>query len=145
MLTRSLRDVKITPALGKLVSVHPTSPAYLQRAAIVTALSFLFFMGTLLIFYLHQSIGYFVLSTAFLVVYIFTMIGWAMQRRNRVSIFENGIAYRKFAARWDEIKSVTADSKSGIIIRKLAGDSVEIGRSIMGIDEIASTIREHLP
>ena len=102
-------------------------------------------MGTLLIFYLQQSIGYFVLSTAFLVVYIFTMIGWAVQRRNRVSIFENGIAYRKFAARWDEIKSVTADSKSGITIRKLAGGSVEIGRSIAGIDEIASTIREHLP
>ena len=134
-----------TTDLGRLVSVHGTSPVYLQRAAIITGLSFLFFMGTLLIFYAQQSIGYFVLSTAFLVVYIFTLIGWVMQKRNVVSIYENGIAYRKFKASWDEIKSVTADSKSGITIVNSTGDSITIGKSVTGLNEIASTIRKHLP
>ena len=65
--------------LGRAVSKHPTAAVYVQRAAIVTALSFFFFLGMLLVFYVRQQIVYFVLSTAFLVVYIFTMIGWVMQ------------------------------------------------------------------
>ncbi len=102
-------------------------------------------MGTLIIFYAQQSIGYFVLSTAFLVVYIFTLIGWVMQKRTLVSIYENGITYRKFNSRWDDIKSVTANSKSGITIVKSNGDSITIGRSVSGLNEIASTIRARLP
>ena len=79
----------------------------------MTIVSFLFFMGTLLVFYVWQQLAYFVLSTAFLVVYIFTMVGWVMQRRNVVSIYENGISYRKCAATWDEIKLVRSDVKTG--------------------------------
>ena len=130
--------------LGKLVSVHGTSPAYLQRAAIIAGLSFVFFMATLLIFYMQQSIAYFILSTAFLVVYIFTLAGWVMQKRNLISIYENGITYRKFASSWAEIKSVSVDSKSGITIVKSTGESVVIGRSIDGLNEIALIIRKHL-
>jgi hypothetical protein len=130
--------------LGPLVGAYPTSPAYLQRAAIIAGLSFVFFMGTLIIFYTQQSIGYFVLSTAFLVVYIFTLIGWVMQKRNVVAIHENGIAYRKFSSTWDEIKSVTADPKSGITIVKLNGESTAIGRSMADVGRIAVVIRAHL-
>ena len=35
--------------LGKLIAVHSTSPAFLQRAAIVAALSFLFFLLALIL------------------------------------------------------------------------------------------------
>lgn len=131
--------------LGTIVSVHGTSPVYLQRAAIIAGLSFLFFMGTLLIFYTQQSIGYFVLSTAFLVVYIFTLIGWVMQKRNVVSIYENGIAYRKFTSSWDEIKSVTADSKSGVTIVNSSGDSITISKAVADLSRIAATIKANLP
>ncbi len=130
--------------LGTIVRVHGTSPVYLQRAAIIAGLSFVFFMGTLLIFYTQQSIGYFVLSTAFSVVYIFTLIGWVIQKRTSVSIFVNGITYRKFTSSWDEIKSVTADSKSGLMIVKSNGDSITIGKSVAGLNEIAVTIRKNL-
>src|SRR5687767_3938475 len=92
--------------LGSLVSSHGTSPATLQRAAIVTILSFFFFISMLLLFYVRQQMVYFVLSTAFLVVYIFTMVGWVMQKRNVVSVYENGITYRKFSATWDDLQSV---------------------------------------
>ena len=131
-------------SLGSLVSVHGISPALLQRGAIVAFLSFVFFMTTLLVFYIQQQLMYFVLSTAFLVIYIFTMIGWVLQKRNVVSVYENGIAYKKFAASWDEIKSVTADQQSGITIVKTNNESVTLGRSIAGVDAIASRIRRSL-
>ena len=136
--------VKHRTELGALVSSHGTSPALLQRAAVVAILSFLFFMTTLLVFYVRQQFIYFVLSTAFLVVYIFTMTGWVMQKQNVVSIYENGITYRKFSARWEEIKSVKSEAGSGITIVKSGGEIVTIGKSVAGLDEIAVVIRKHL-
>ena len=136
---------KPRPNLGKLVSVHGTSPVFLQRAAIVAALSFLFFMGMLLVFYIRQQLAYFVLSSAFLVVYIFTMIGWVLQKRNVVSIHENGVSYRKFSATWDELKSVAASAESGITLVKSGGESATIGQSVSGIGKIAALIRQRLP
>jgi ABC-type bacteriocin/lantibiotic exporter with double-glycine peptidase domain len=130
--------------LGTVVSVHGTSPAFLQRAAIVAIVSFIFFMTTLVVFYTRQQLIYFILATAFLVVYIFTMVGWVMQKRNTVSIYENGIGHRSFVAAWDEIRSVKADAKAGITIVKENGQSVTIGKSIADIDHIARYIRTQL-
>jgi ABC-type bacteriocin/lantibiotic exporter with double-glycine peptidase domain len=130
--------------LGPHISSHGTSPVFLQRAVIVAILSFVFFIITLLFFYIQQELMFFVMSTAFLVIYILTMISWVMQKRNTVSIYANGIAYRKFSSTWDEIKSVAADTRSGITIVKLDGERAVIGRSISGVNEIASTIRKHL-
>lgn len=130
--------------LGRLISVHGTSPATLQRAAIVAVLSFFFFMAMLLVFYLRQQIVYFVLSTAFLVVYVFTLIGWVMQKRNLVTIYENGITYRKFISKWDEIQSVRSDTTTGLTIVKTNGEKVTIGKNIADFNEIAVTIRKRL-
>ena len=131
--------------LGRLASIHGTSPVFLQRAAIVAALSFLFFLTTLLIFYIQQQVMYFVLSSAFLVIYIFTMIGWVMQKRNAVSIFEHGIAYKKFGSRWSDLKSVRSDSRSGVTLVKNDGETITISRTIADVDKIAVAIRKHLP
>jgi ABC-type bacteriocin/lantibiotic exporter with double-glycine peptidase domain len=103
-----------------------------------------FFIITLLFFYIQQELMFFVMSTAFLVIYILTMLSWVMQKRNTVSIYENGIKYRKFSSTWDEIKSVAADAKSGITIVKLSGERAVIGDAISGVNEIASTIRKYL-
>ena len=130
--------------LGSVVSIHGTSAAFLQRAAIITIVSFFFFMAMLVVFYLRQQLIYFVLSTAFLVVYIFTMVGWVMQKRNTVSIYENGIGHRSFVAAWDEIQSVKADSKAGINIVKTDGQSVTIPKTIADVDHVAMVIRKHL-
>ena len=130
--------------LGSVVSVHGTSGVFLQRGAIVTILSFFFFMAMLVVFYVRQQVIYFVLSTAFLIVYIFTLIGWVMQRRNTVSIYENGIGHRSFVAAWDEIQSVKADPKAGITIVKTNGASVTIPKTIADVDQIALIIKNHL-
>jgi ABC-type bacteriocin/lantibiotic exporter with double-glycine peptidase domain len=131
--------------LGPLVSAHGTSPVFLQRAAIIAVLSFFFFMATLMVFYVQQQILYFILSTAFLVIYIFTMIGWVMQKRNVVSIYENGIEYRKFVTRWDDIKSVTAEAESGITITRNNGESVSIPNTTADVRRIAVLVRQNLP
>jgi hypothetical protein len=132
------------PDLGKLVSVHGTSPVFLQRAAIVAAVSFLFFLAALLFFRMQRSIGYFILSSAFLVVYVFTMIGWVIQKRNTVTVYENGLTYKKFTSSWNDLKSVRSDSGSGITLVKNDGESITIGRTVAEVEKIAVAIRKHL-
>ncbi|MGC2236643.1 MAG: hypothetical protein WA584_10810 [Pyrinomonadaceae bacterium] len=92
--------------LGKLESTHGIAPAYMMRAVVVASLSFVFFLLMLAGFYIRQNVGYFLLSTAFLVVYVLTMFGWLAQRRKVLKVYENGFSYKKFAASWDEIDSI---------------------------------------
>ena len=132
------------PNLGKLVSVHSVSPASLHRAAIVAVVSFAFFLGMLLAFYIRQELGFLVLSSAFLVLYLFTMVNLLLQKRNTVRIYENGISYKKFTASWSEITRVQADTKTGIMISKNKGEIVTLTPSISGINDIARTIRSNL-
>lgn len=137
--------VEQTPKLGKIISVHGISPAYLQRAVIVAVLSFLFFLGMMLGFYIRQNIGYFLLATAFLLVYIFTMFGWVMMRKNVLKIYENGLSYRKFTARWSEIKSVETKEKSSKInyeIIKENGEKTTLSETIYELNAAISKIRD---
>jgi type IV secretory pathway VirB6-like protein len=59
----------------------PMPPAQLQRAVFIAVLSFFFFMAMMLAFYIRQSILYFLLASAFLIVYIITMISFVRMRR----------------------------------------------------------------
>jgi hypothetical protein len=99
--------------LGRLVAVHTTSPAYLQRAVFIAVLSFLFFMAMMFAFYLRQNIGYFLLATAFLLVYVVTMFSWLRQRRTMVAIYENGLKFRGRSIAWNDI---TAFEKTFILL-----------------------------
>lgn len=131
--------------LGALVSTHGTSPLFLQRAAIVATLSFVFFLIMLIFFYLYQQLWYFIMSSAFLVIYLFTMISWVLRRRNVVSVYENGISQKKFSATWDEINSVKVESDSGITIVKAGGESLTIPKTTANIGRIALMVRQNLP
>jgi hypothetical protein len=92
--------------LGKLVAAHGIAPAYIQRAIFIAILSFLFFLAMMFAFYIRQSMVYFLLASAFLVLYLVTMFSWVMQRRNVVKVHENGIEYKDRVARWTEIEGV---------------------------------------
>jgi hypothetical protein len=59
----------------------PMSPAQLQRAAFIAVLSFLFFLAMMFAYYIRQSALYFLLATAFLIVYIVTMVSFVRLRR----------------------------------------------------------------
>ena len=95
--------------LGKLIAVHPISPAHIQRAAFVAVLAFVFFLGSMVLFYLRESILYFLLASAFLVIYLVTMLSWVMQRKNVVQVFEGGFSYKSKRASWNDISDVSAD------------------------------------
>ncbi len=59
------------------------SPAHIQRVAFIAILSFLFFLGMMFVYYLRGSLLYFLLATAFLVVYVITMISFVKLRKGR--------------------------------------------------------------
>jgi hypothetical protein len=55
--------------------------AQVQRAAFVAVLSFLFFLGMMFAFYIRQSMVYFLLATAFLIIYLVTMVSFVRLRK----------------------------------------------------------------
>lgn len=132
------------PELGRPTSTHGISPVYLQRGAIVAALSFLFFLTGMLLFYIQQSIVFFVLASAFLIVYVFTMIGWVLQKKNVVTVYENGLTYRNFRTTWEELQSVSSSAGTGIKLVKDNGETVTIGKTLADFDKVAVEIRKHL-
>ena len=89
----------------------------------------------LVVFYFRQQFGYFLLSTGFLIVYIFTLIGWLMQKRNVVSIYENGVKYRKFQAVWKEVDSITANA-DGLWLTKGKREKTRIPPTVESYESI---------
>lgn len=98
----------------------------------------------MVIFYLQQGFVYFLLSTAFLVIYLVTMISWILQRRNIVKLYENGIEYRKYSCFWNEIESLSAGEANTVEVRTKAGGKFTISATISGLDQIVRTIKSKL-
>jgi hypothetical protein len=122
--------------LGRLISVHPVAPAYVQRAVFISVLSFLFFLAMMFAFYLRQSLGYFVLASAFLIIYIATLFGWLKRRRNIVKLYENGIIVNKQSLLWPQIRSCKRGSDGGLLLTNIAGEITRIPASVYGIETI---------
>ena len=101
--------------LGKLIAVYQLAPAYIQRALFIVVLSFFFFLAMMVVYYIRQNILYFLLATAFLFVYIVTLVLWFTQRRSVVQIHEGGISFKKQTTAWDEIAKV---ADNGVISLK---------------------------
>ena len=59
----------------------PMPSAQVQRAAFIAVLSFLFFLAMMFAYFVRQSLLYFLLATAFLIVYFVTMISFVRLRR----------------------------------------------------------------
>jgi hypothetical protein len=128
--------------LGKIISIHGVQPALVQRAAIVSVLAFVFFLVMLAVFSYRQSIGYFVLASAFLVVEIFTLTGLFAQRRNVLQIFENGISYKKQTSSWAEIEKV--NKNNGYEILKSDGEKIALPGTIQDIDTVIKGIESKI-
>ena len=143
--TPELFDPMNAPSLGKLVAVHGVSPAYAQRAAVVAALSFVFFAAMMAAFFGRGQFGYFLLAAGFLVVFLFTVAGWLMLRRNVVKVFDRGIAFgRKTRLQWNDIASVEHRPNSALVISTKTGTAVSIPRSIHALDPLERHIRDRI-
>ena len=127
--------------LGKLVATHPTAPAFIQRAAIIAILSFVFFLSMLVAFLVRQQVGYLVIAASFFVVNIFTLIGFLVQRQNAVKVYENGFSYKKLSATWIDLVSID-DDDTGISIVKSDGSVIKIPRSIDDLGRLNTHFRD---
>lgn len=133
--------------LGKLESVHPTSPVYLQRAAILAILSFVFFLAMLTAFTVWQNFMYFWMATAFLIIQLFTLFGWFTQRKNEVRIYENGFKYKKQEWLWSDVKSVSLTGESPKLKAEIlnnAGEKITLTEMIARLDLIVARIRTEI-
>ena len=124
-----------------MIAVHATAASFVQRAAVVALLSFAFFFGMLIVFLVRQQIGYLILAAAFFVLNLFTLVGFLVQRRNVVSVFEKGLRYKNFTAGWNEIVSIDGDD-GGLTIIKNDDSVFQIPRSINNLGQLNSLIRE---
>lgn len=131
------------PNLGGLIAVHTTAPASIQRAAIVAILSFLFFLGMLVGFVLRQHFIYLILAAAFFVVNIFTLIGFMLQRRNTVRVYENGLVFRRSTIEWISINSFLILDNGELLIEKFNGDKIPIPASIDRLDQLTLLIKQN--
>lgn len=124
----------------------------MQRAVVVSVLSFVFFLLMLGGFYVRQNIGYFILSTAFLLVYILTMFGWMRHRRNVFTIYEDGFTFKNQTFRWDEIETFEGREESRLFggdkmnfeIGKKTGEKIVLTEAIADAPKIIELICEKI-
>ena len=123
--------------LGQLNAVYRPAPAFLQRAVFLTILSFVFFLGTMFIYYVRQGFVYFILASAFLVLYVISLISFFGQRKNLLKVYELGIEFKNNKALWTDIESV---SDEGVV--QITGDrKMVIPKSLGNFDDIVRHVR----
>ena len=127
-------------ALGKLIAVHPITQALVQRAVFIAALAFMFFLAMMFTFYLRQNILYFLLASAFLVLYLVMMFALLMQRRSTVEVCENGFRTKKQSIRWSEVVAVSDEG----VVELSSGKNVVLARSIVDFESLIDRIRSKL-
>jgi hypothetical protein len=137
-----METTKTSRDLGRMTAVHPVAPVHTQRALIISVLSFLFFLGMMVGFYLRQNIGYFLLATAFLVVYFVTMFSWFVQRKSVIRVFERGIQYKANYLEWKDIESVHEGNNMVINVRD--GNPIELPSVIAEPEALVRNIRFHI-
>ena len=126
--------------LGKLVSVHGISPSHLQKAVFIAVLSFLFFLAMMFAFYIRQSIAYFLLSTAFLIVYLFTMFGIVIGRRRVVQVFDRGLLIKGIVLPWNQIAALYDDGT----IDMIDGSTVKISAAFHEHERLIELIKRNV-
>ncbi len=88
------------------------------------------------------------LSTAFLIVYVLTLISWVVQKRSLVRVYENGVKYKKFNGSWAEIESARVVEEGAgrrhIEIQKNKREKIAIPSSILGFDQIVGIVRSNV-
>ena len=107
----------------------------------MAGISFLFFIAMMFGVYARGHFGYFVLSTAFLVVFVFTVIGWWMQKRNAVEVFDRGLTFRRFITTWGELMRVERDQNGALKLTKEAKDTITIPKTTHALDDLEAYIR----
>jgi len=91
----------------------------------------------MIVYYIRVSSLFFLLATAFLLVYLVTMFSLVRQRRGVVQLFEHGIEYKKRRLAWDEIGAVADDGR----ITLTTGKSLQLPQTLDRLPELLRLIR----
>lgn len=126
--------------LGKLIAVHPIAPALVQRAVFIAALAFMFFLAMMFTFYLRQNILYFLLASAFLVLYLVMMFALLMQRRSTVEVCENGFRTKKQSIRWTDVGAVSDEG----VVELVSGKAVTLAHSVVEFEALLKVMRNSI-
>ena len=116
------------------------APAALQRAVFIAVLAFLFFLGMMVLYYVREWLGYFLLSTAFLLVYIVMMISFVLQRRRVIELYEGGLKIKDRPIYWDDIRSLSPEGT----LKLKRGRSVAIASALNDRDRLIDAIRRNV-
>ena len=112
---------------------------HVQRAVFAAVLSFMFFLTMMFAFYVLRSPLYFLLSTAFLIVYLITMFSIVLQRRSNLEIYENGLKYKKKTLLWHQVKGV---QPSGAVEAVDNRKNLQLPTTLTDLDRVVATIRQ---
>lgn len=123
--------------LGKLIAVHPIAPAYVQRAVFIAALSFIFFLAMMFAFYLRGNFPFFILASAFLVIYLVMMFSIVMQRRSVAEVFDGGLGFRNNQIAWDEMAEI---SEIGVVELK-NGKQIVLPQTLSDFEKLVAFLR----
>jgi hypothetical protein len=126
------------PNLGKLISVHGISAALLQRSVIVILISLFFALAMLVGFLITQKFMFLLLSVGFLIVKLLTLFSLIAQRKNVLSIYEDGFVYSEIGVRFDEIASV-----NGFEILTKSGGKVVLNESVSDAETAVKLIQKN--
>ena len=124
------------PDLGKLTGVYGLSPAMLQRSIIVIIVSLFFSLAMLVGWLITQKFVLLILAVAFLVIKLITLFSLLSQRKNVLSVYEQGFVYNKVACRFDEIASV-----KGYEILTKSGGEILLNETINDVGEAIKLIQ----
>ena len=113
------------------------APAHLQRAVFIVVLSFIFFLAMMFAYYIRQNLLYFLLASAFLLLYLVTLVSFAMHRKNVVEVYEKGLKYKSQQVEWGDITAVDEDAK----VTLAGGRSITLPKMVVNADKLIDTIR----
>ena len=87
-------------------------------------------------FLITQKFLFLLLAAAFLIVKLLTLFSLIVQRKNVLSIYENGFVYYGITCRFDEIMSV-----DGFEVSTKSGDKVVFSESIPDMETVITEIK----
>ena len=112
----------------------------MQRSFVVAGVAFVFFLIMMGVYYARQWFVYFLLATSFLIVNLFTLVGLWLQRRNNLTLYEDGLVYKKETVLWDDVTRLRLEPASGLTLSLAEGRELIIPAAITGLPVIAAHI-----
>lgn len=133
-----------TTANGRLIGRFSVSPLFLQRSAVIAVLSFFFFLAMLVGFAVRSHFGYLILAAAFLVLHIFSLAGLWMVRTKSISIFQNGLEFRRRFIPWSDLQSGNFPANGPGMLCLKTGEEILLPANIDRADLLAEYINSRL-